>query len=277
MHLGWNFFLKKSSHKMIFIWLMFLEASIIMTFLYITYFKKFGFLSPSLLGLSCITALSYFFYQIGTGLAYEYEDMSLVYPLTMIAPLFIPVWAWFILGEIISKKGLLGIILCGGGVYIMPLKDLKFTSIIKPFTQFKSKGVRLALFAGFISSIGAVLNKLGLIQKDVFAFSFSLTIAITVYLSLYCLIQKKYRTKIVTTLNTDKKILLLAGCILTGSILSFQTAISLTKISYASPARRIGILFGVLIGIFVLKEKYAKVRIIGSILIVSGIFLLKMA
>ena len=262
---------------MVFIWLMFVEASALMIFFYLIYFQRFGFLSLSAFQLSLIASLTYFLYQVGNGLAYELEDMSLVYPLTMTAPLFIPIWAWFILHESISAKGLIGIILCVSGVYIIPLKNLNIQSLIKPFSQFKSKGASLALFAGFISSIGAVINKLGINTTNIFSFTYALILTITILLGLFCLGQNKYRRKVPETIKKDKKNLLLAGIILTASFLSFQSAISITKISYASPARRISILFGVLIGIFFLKEKYARIRIIGSVLIISGIWLLKIA
>ena len=276
-HAWWNFLLKKSHDKMVFIWLMFCEASLIMICLYLVYFLRFGVLSCSAFQLSLIAAASYFLYQVGNGLAYETEDMSLVYPLTMTAPLFIPIWAWLILHETISLKGFMGIILCVIGVCIIPLKDLNIKSIIKPFSQFKSKGVKLALFAGFISSIGAVINKLGLNTANIFSFTFSMVLAITLLLGLFCLGQKKYRENIPVIVKKDTKNLMLAGIVLTASFLSFQSAISITKISYASPARRISILFGVLIGVIFLKEKCAKIRIIGSLLIISGIWLLKIA
>jgi len=89
--------------------------------------------------------------------------------------------------------------------------------------------------------------------------------------------QKKYRENIPGIIKKDTKNLMLAGIVLTASFLSFQSAIPITKISYASPARRVSILFGVLIGVIFLKEKCAKIRIIGSLLIISGIWLLKIA
>ena len=118
---------------MVFIWLMFCEASLIMICLYFIYFQRFGFLSCSAFQLSFIAAISYFLYQVGNGLAYETEDMSLVYPLTMTAPLFIPIWAWLILHETINLKGLIGIILCVTGVCIIPLKELNIKIYKKNF------------------------------------------------------------------------------------------------------------------------------------------------
>ena len=275
-HAWWSFLVKKSQNKIVFIWLMFTEALIIMSILYKIYFKRYGFIYSRMWLLAIIAATCYFLYQVFSGTAYMIEDMSLVYPLSMTGPVFIPIWAWFILRERISWIGFLGIALCVIGVYISPFPTIGLKELSKPFLHFKSKGLQYALFAGFISSIGAVINKLALTKVHVFPFTYAMVIIIVINFTLYVM-QPKYRLEIGKEIKARKNTILLAGVVLTCSFLTFQTAISLTNISYASPARRISILFGVLLGTIILKEKYAKVRILASIIIILGVWLLKIA
>jgi drug/metabolite transporter (DMT)-like permease len=228
------------------------------------------------LKLSILTVCGYFFYQMSSGVAYELEDMSLVYPLTMSAPLFVPVWAGVFIGEKISMSGLAGIILCMVAIYIMPLENLKLKSIIRPFTQFKREGVRLALLAGIVDSISNVTNKMGLTSTNAFAVAYFIIASTNILLGLFCLLHSKQRKEIIETIRLDKKEILLAGMIFAIAFSSFQLGISMAKVSYAIPTRRISILFGVLFGVFFLKEKHAaRVRIIASILFIAGIWLMK--
>ena len=49
------------------------------------------------------------------------------------------------------------------------------------------------------------------------------------------------------------------------------TAFSFSKVSYVAPAREIGIVVGVLMGVVILKEDLNKQRIIGSLTIMVGV------
>ena len=55
------------------------------------------------------------------------------------------------------------------------------------------------------------------------------------------------------------------------------TAFSLSRVSYVAPAREVGIVIGVLMGIILLKEPFGKGRLFGSILIVSGLALISVS
>ena len=56
-----------------------------------------------------------------------------------------------------------------------------------------------------------------------------------------------------------------------------KTAFSISKVSYIVPAREVGIVVGVILGIFVLKEPFAVKRLAGAGFIVSGLFVLALA
>ena len=52
------------------------------------------------------------------------------------------------------------------------------------------------------------------------------------------------------------------------------TAFSLSRVSYVAPAREVGIVLGVLLGVFLLKEPFGAGRILGSSFIVAGLVLI---
>ncbi|MCL6583062.1 MAG: DMT family transporter [bacterium] len=276
LHALWSFFVKKSHHKLVFLWLMFATTSLILTALYLIYFRRFGFLSPSALRYALLTVCGYFIYQVAAGKAYEMEDMSLVYPLTMSAPLFVPLWARILIGERLTMRGIAGIVLCMVAVYIIPLQSLRLEAITRPFTHLKRQGVRLALLAAIADSVSNVINKMGLTSTNAFVFAYFVIACTNVLLGLLCLLHTRLRREIVKTIRLDKKYIILAGIIFAAAFPTFQLGVSLAKVSYAVPSRRISILFGVLFGVLFLKERQAaRVRIVGSILLLLGIWLMK--
>ena len=55
------------------------------------------------------------------------------------------------------------------------------------------------------------------------------------------------------------------------------TAFSLAQVSYVAPAREVGIVVGVLMGVFFLKEQFGRGRLLGSSFIVVGLTLIASA
>lgn len=55
------------------------------------------------------------------------------------------------------------------------------------------------------------------------------------------------------------------------------TAFSWSRVSYVAPAREVGIVFGVLMGVFILKEPFGRGRLIGSSIMVLGLVLIALS
>ncbi len=58
-----------------------------------------------------------------------------------------------------------------------------------------------------------------------------------------------------------------------GSFLSFRYGLALSPMSYAVPVRQVSVLIGVVAGVLFLGEPCGKIRLLGSLLIIAGIFL----
>ena len=55
------------------------------------------------------------------------------------------------------------------------------------------------------------------------------------------------------------------------------TAFSLSRVSYVAPAREVGIVIGVMMGVFLLKEPFGRGRLLGSGFIVGGLVLIALS
>ncbi|MFC1580470.1 EamA family transporter [Thermodesulfobacteriota bacterium] len=67
----------------------------------------------------------------------------------------------------------------------------------------------------------------------------------------------------------------LGGAFLLFSNISYRYGLEITDVSYAAGVRQIATLFGVLMGVFLLKESYGFLRFLASLIIVLGIALIR--
>ena len=77
--------------------------------------------------------------------------------------------------------------------------------------------------------------------------------------------------------RTNRTSIVVAGCLSITSYLLVLVALSREFVAYVGPARNIGIVFSVLLGALFLKEKHGAMRVLGSALIVAGLFLAAIA
>ena len=64
------------------------------------------------------------------------------------------------------------------------------------------------------------------------------------------------------------------GFLMRGGYLLVLLAMSIAPVSYILALRQVSVVFGAIMGVIFLKESYGRVRIIGSIIIFIGVFIL---
>jgi len=196
MHSSYNFAYKRSEIKVIYLWSMFTVAVFLMTALAV--FKGWFILyNPKIIGLAALAAIFFSLYQIYTGKAYALADgdMSLVYPLSITAPLYIPFLAYVIIGEKIVATTFLGIVLALFGTYLIQLST-SIRSIRLRRIDLREKRIRYALFAGFIYSFGAIVDKIGVGKHSFFIYTYWLIFIMFLYMTLNILRNPSLRNRI---------------------------------------------------------------------------------
>jgi len=275
MHSSYNFAFKRSKIKVLYLWSMFSVAVFIMT---VAALFRQGFIFANLktIALASIAALFFTLYQIYTGKAYALAkgDMSIVYPLSITAPLYIPFLAYIFIGERVSLTTFLGIVLALSGTYLIQL-NVPLTKIKLKKVALKEKHIRYALFAGFIYSFGAIVDKIGVGKHDFFIYTYWVVLIMFIYMTVNILRNKGFSKQILYCHKNGLFRVILGGVLLTLSFLSYRCAMQLTQVSAVAGARQISSLFGVLMGIFLLKEPYGTLRFSATVLIVLGVILIK--
>lgn len=276
MHALWNLLVKRSRHKTVFIWWMFIASSSLFSLVIPFLDEPFYFPDIFIIFMLALGATCFVLYHLFNGRAYRNGDLSIVYPLCQTSMVYVPIWGVLLLGEKLSFYGICGILLVIFGTYSIQLHRLALDEIVRPFRNLQSPSVRDALSAGFIYSIGSVAEKSGVGKYSPLYFTY-LLVLIMLLIMTFNILRPKYRVLITSELREHWGLILCSGPIMMASFLTFRYGLNLSKVSYAVPIRQVSIVFGVLIGIMFLKESFGRIRIISALFIIGGVLLIRLS
>jgi drug/metabolite transporter (DMT)-like permease len=188
---------------------------------------------------------------------------------------WVPIWGVLLLGEKVSGLGLagIGLILCGA--YSIQLKAFAWNEVVRPFRNLRDPSVLAALAAGFIYSIGAVIDKTGVMLYSAFHFTFLLVIFMLLFMTLN-IMRAKYRGRVMAEFRTSRTLVIVSGPVIMASFLTFRYGLQLAPMSYAVPVRQVSLLIGVLIGVLFLGETCGRIRFTAALLVLAGAALIRL-
>lgn len=219
-------------------------------------------------------AVCFVLYHLFNGRAYRTGDLSIAYPLSQTAILYVPIWGALLLHERVTSLGVAGILLVLAGAYVVQLPSLSSSDIFKPFRNLANQSVQFALLAGFIYSIGAILDKMGVMNYSPLYFTHLMVCCM--FLLMTCnLVRPAYRGKIRQEWRKSRGLILLSGPVMMSSFLSFRYGLQMAPVSYAIPVRQVSLLIAVIIGVVFLRETCGRIRFTASALILAGVFLIR--
>lgn len=275
IHSIWNLFAKKSRNKLVFNWYILslgpiLCFPILIYFIYTTQIPTIAWLFITLSG---FFIMLYFYFL---GKSYHAGNLSLSYPIARSSTLFVPFLAVMVIKEKISLTGILGIIIILIGIYILHLRSFKLKSFLKPLKYIKEKATIFALLTALFSAFYQVNDKIGVqFVHPLLYICLAWIIASILYVPI--ILAKKNRKYIGIEWKFNKKSILISAFFNILSYVMILFAFTLGKVSYIVALRQISIIFGVVLGIVILKESYGKIRLIASIIILSGLLLVSIA
>jgi drug/metabolite transporter (DMT)-like permease len=208
-------------------------------------------------------AVAMWFYQGLLVQGYNFGDLSFVYPLARgAAPVILTALAFLLIKEPVSRSQLLGVISISVGIVTLALLGrgsvtaLIYASLI---------GASVAAYS-LLSGAGVRLS------NNLFGFSAALEIASGVGLLLYATIARG--RSIASSLTAIWPSGVGAGLLSVVGYLTFLFAANRLPIGPVSAIRECSALFGVLIGVFIMKEPFGAARAVGALLMTLGIIVL---
>jgi len=208
--------------------------------------------------------------------AYEAGDLSLVYPLSRgIAPILTLAWSVLLLGERPSSLGLAGIALVVVGAYVLHLRSLSRAGLVEPFHALRSRPSRLAILTAIFISLFCVVDKAGVSLIEPLAYASLAFYARSIFLGSYVL--KARRGHVREAWREGRRALAIAGLATPLNYILALVALKLTYASYMVAIRQSSVVFGVLMGSILLGEAHGRPRLVGSLLILTGVTLVSLA
>lgn len=214
------------------------------------------------------TAAAIFYYK-----ALSISEISLIAPISSFNPIFVLIFASFLLNENPSILKLLGIAIIVLGSYLLNISSIK-SGIFKPFYKlFSDKGVQFFLITNFIWGVTPVLQKKAIFETSpVTPISVPIIEAIFIIIFLIPFLVKSKNTK--SYVRTNLKWLILFGGLSVIGQFAAMNAYSTANVAYAVAIFKLSVLFSVLLGAIFFKEKNTKQRFAGAVVMVIGTILM---
>ena len=268
-HASWNFLIKRADDAEVFTWWMAVSINVILLPLAIVLFwtnppDSRGWI---FLAATWILHLGYFF---TLSRAYRDGDLSLVYPIARGTGLMlIPVSGVLLLNESMSVLAVIGVAGVAAGIFTLSWWGRVRSMLSDPMAVLRSPGIVYALLTGLIIAGYSTVDKQGVQHVTPLLYMYLMTTSATFGLLPFIM---RGRTRAVFANEWHRH----ARAIVAGGMFQFAaygmilTALTVSPVSYVGPFREIGLLVGVGLGVFVLKEPFPGGRILGAVLVTAG-------
>lgn len=222
----------------------------------------------------------WFYPLIGSGLvaanyllstsAYRNADFSIAYPVARGATLiFLPLLAFFVLGERIDWLGSIALLTIGSGIALIPLERFSWRSLETLAVSWYGPGMRLAWGAALSNAAYTVWGVLAIRRLQPLTYFATYTIIVGGAFGLLLALGRRQHgvpPKSTASLATAIQI----AALNTVSYLLILYALQRDRSSYVTGLRQLAIAIGALLGWQLLKEAMPAPRIFGIGLIAAG-------
>jgi len=230
-------------------------------------------IAPYLFLIIYISSLGWTFAGWYLAKAIRHMQLSSTTPLLNVTPGIVAILAFIFLRDVLSIKQMFGMGLLIVGTYVLETHSKK--SLLLPFkAMFKSKYTGYVIMSILIASITAILDKYILNYMNAFTFIF--IIQIFMLLNLLFIMHKHYGG-LVSIKHGLKKAgvwIFMLSLLIVFKRLLFAHAISLTNVSLVIAIAHTSSLFTVIVGGELFHEKNLTKKVIATIIMVIGVFLI---
>jgi len=262
LHATWNLLVKRGEDTLIASWMTALVAPVVLwPLLFLT-----GLPPPPAWPMLLASGIIHAAYNVALARAYEYGDLSVVYPVARgLAPLLVGVGAPVLLGESLSPAAMGAIALVGGGIAWLGLSAWR--------TRANASGLLWAgITAGLIAAY-SMLDKVGVMRSNPLAYAVTLFGFDAVFVTPYVLLHRDAR-QIRKVWRGNRAPLVWSGLLALAAYLLVLVAMRLTQVSYVAALRESSVLLGAILGWRVLGDSLGGQRVSASAVVAAGLILL---
>lgn len=195
-------------------------------------------------------------------------ELSSTIPFLSFTPVFLIVTSKIMLGEFPSSSGIAGIFFIVGGSYFLEYRGKQ--GFLAPFQNLiKDKAALLVLSVAFIYAISSNIDKIAIQNANPITYLIWVKI-ISIPLFIF-LIYVKSDQKL-SKIKWKRKYLWLVGLFSALTLFFQMSALNLTIVPYVISLKRTSAFFSVILGFIAFKERNIKAKLLGTILMIIGVF-----
>ncbi|NOY38718.1 MAG: EamA family transporter [Nitrospirae bacterium] len=205
--------------------------------------------------------------------ALRISPMSLTLPFLSLTPIFLIVFSRVIVGESVSLKGAVGIILIATGGYSLNITSVRkgFFAPIKAIAR--ERGSVYMIIVAMIYSITSSLGKLAIEHSSPLFFGATYFIVVTVCFTPLVYINFN-KHPVGRVLRRQIGSVILPGLFYSAMIVSHMLAMSLARVAYMIAIKRSSLLIGSIYGFIFFREGNIRERLFGAALMFTGFVLI---
>lgn len=201
-------------------------------------------------------------------------DISIVYPITRCTPLILICWSYFVSHEKMTFLGIAGIFLVIIGTFSIQLDKDNLKNALYSVFRFKSYAVRMAWIVAVITALYSVIDDKGVSYINAFVYLYLIYFFSILFHTVFMLKKRTKKEELLSEWRANKVKIFLAGFVSLFGYLLILLAFNIERVTYVVAIRQVSVVFGVLLGIYLLKEKNKLIRLSSSLIIYGGICLI---
>lgn len=274
MHALRNFLTKTARDKQVFVWWYELLGLLFFAPVFVYGFRKYAFALDGIWPIAMLSGLLHFLYWLWLARSLETGDLSRVYPISRSAPALVLVVAVLFMGEQVSLPGAAGVLLAALGVYTISLNRLTPAALARPLRNFRTDDATRYAFLTLLAVAGySLVDKQAVARFHPVAFAFIYPWFSMALLSTYIAAVRK-KGALRREWRANWRSIMVCGVLGIFGYFLILVAFSIERVSYVVGLRQISIVFSVLLGALVLKERHVRQRMLSAVMIFIGVFLI---
>lgn len=281
MHASWNLIGKQQNPSAAFFCIAVVATAVFLSPLLLYYRTILALIPATVWLLILCSGVFQTLYLSGLARAYKRGDLSLIYPLVRALPIMIvaAISLSFGRGATIGPFGLVGMLLITVGCVVLPLPHFGELR----WSNYQNSGALLALIAALgtvgytllddtiLWSLRGTFTAVSIPQITLLYITLS-TCCTAVFMTVYVLLLPAERQQMHVIWHNNLRFAILVGMI---TMLSYGLILAsfnyVTNVSYAAAFRQLSIPIGAFLGLVVQKDPFPLPKIIGIIVICSGL------
>lgn len=200
-------------------------------------------------------------------------ELSRIIPFTRLTPIFTAIFAAAILGEVITYKLGIGILMAtAGSILVMKEKNIDYINSIED--RIKSNAIQLAILSSAIYGLTSVADRYAtqIIQPEIY--TFFLFLGMSTGFLIYTEKSSKHSFKeLLKDFRNDKTLYTVTGLLAAGATYSIFYSFSNAPASRVTPVLQLQVLVSVIAGALFFGEDDILRKLVGSLILISGIVL----